>query len=326
MGTGASAIQVVPNIAPLVSQLLVLQRTPAWVSDRFDKEFSAFTKRLFRSFPFLQKLQRQALYRLNEFIGRGFIGNQKVNRLMGWMALRKLKKEVKDPETRKKLTPNYTIGCKRILRSDDFYPAFNLPHVHLVTEPVERFMEEGIQTRDGKEHSLDAIIFATGFVAADINVYTTIIGLKGRNLVEEWKEKGAEAYLGTTVSGYPNLAFILGPNTGLGHNSVVLMMEAQMNYIMQYIEFLEKNGKGAFLEQKEEVQQAYNKGLQQQFEGTVWTSGCKSWYFNANGKNTTLYPRLVETFRKETKKFQPADYQLVQKGKKEQKIPLFNKS
>lgn len=310
MGTGASAIQVVPAIAPLVKQLTVFQRTPAWVSFRFDQEFSSFTKRLFRNFPLLQKLQREVIYWLNEFFGLGFIGHKVVNRLLGWLALRKLKNEVKDPDIRRKLTPNYTIGCKRILRSDDYYPTFNRSNVSLETSPVEYFTEKGILTRDGIEYSLDAVIFATGFVAADVNLYTKVIGREGRDLVEEWKEKGAEAYLGSTVSGYPNLAFILGPNTGLGHNSVLHMMESQMNYIMQYIEYLEKSGEGSFLELKREVQQAYNERLQEQFKGTVWASGCQSWYMNRNGKNTTLYSRLTYTFRKETKKFQPAVYHL----------------
>lgn len=317
IGTGASAIQIVPAIAPEVAHLLVVQRTPAWISPRNDHKISAFGKSLYRRFPLLQQLRRGAIYRLNELIGLGFIGHKRVNSLMASLSLRKLKKEVKDPEIRKKLTPDYTIGCKRILRSDDFYPTFNRPNVSLVSGSIERFTEKGFITGDGKEHQLDAVIFATGFVAAEINFYTRIIGKEGKELTEGWKDKGAEAYLGTTVAGYPNMAIILGPNTGLGHNSVILMMEAQMNYIMQYLGQLEKSGEGTYLDVKESAQQVYNTRLQQQFGGTVWTSGCHSWYMNAQGKNTTLYPRLVEHFRQETKKFYPQLYQIVQPAAKE---------
>lgn len=323
IGTGASAIQIVPSIAPKVSQLTVLQRTPAWISFRNNKKVSAFSKYLYRRFPRLQKLHRDAIYWTNEFIGLGFIGNKRVNSLMAWLSLRKLIKEVKNPEIRKKLTPNYMIGCKRILRSDDFYPTFNRPNVSLVTDCIKHFTEKGFVTEDGQEHQLDAVIFATGFVAADINFYTKVIGREGQDLTEEWKKKGAEAYLGTTVAGYPNLAIMLGPNTGLGHNSVILMMEAQMNYIMQYLAYLEKNGEGSYLDVKKTIQQVYNKRIQSQFKGTVWTSGCHSWYMNAQGKNTTLYPRLPLDFRKETNKFYPQAYQLMQPTTKENlKNPL----
>lgn len=318
IGTGASAIQIVPSIAPEVAQLTVLQRTPAWITPRYDRRFSRFSKWLFRKVPLLQRLQREFIYWLNELIGVGFTGNKTVNRLMAWASLRKLKKEVQDPETRKKLTPNYTIGCKRILRSDDFYPTFNRPNVRLITENIEQFTPQGIRTADGTEHPVDAVVFATGFVAADMEFYTQVIGRNGRNLTAEWKETGAEAYLGTAAAGYPNLAFMVGPNTGLGHNSIVHMMESQMHYVMQYIGHLEAQGEGTYLDVKAQEQQAYNNKLQQQFEGTVWSSGCKSWYLNKAGKNTTLYPRLASTFRTETKHFTPAAYHLLQQKVAEQ--------
>lgn len=312
IGTGASAIQIVPSIAPEVAHLTVLQRTPAWVTPRHDTTFSRFSKWLFKKIPLLQRVQREIIYWANEVIGLGFIGHNTINKFFAGVSLRKLRKEVKDPAIRERLTPHYTIGCKRILRSDDYYPTFNRPNVKLVTESIEHFTPRGIVTADGTGHQLDAVVFCTGFVAADMDFYTQIIGKGGRHLIGEWKEEGAKAYLGTTVSGYPNLAFILGPNTGLGHNSVLLMMEAQMNYIMQYMNYLEESGKGLYLDVKEQEQQAYNERLQEQFRGTVWTSGCKSWYVNKNGKNTTLYPRLVTTFQKQMKKFHPAAYHLIQ--------------
>jgi cation diffusion facilitator CzcD-associated flavoprotein CzcO len=309
IGTGASAIQIIPEIAPLVKHLTIFQRTPAWVTPRKDRKITAEERRRFKRFPFLLKLQREAIYWFNEFLGLGFTGNERINRIMRYVALRRLTRHVKDPETRRKLTPHYKIGCKRILKSDDYYKTFNRQNVTLVTDSIGRFTPEGIVAA-GKEHPFDAVIFATGFVAADVELYMKVIGLNGENLIDRWKVTGAEAYLGTTVAGYPNLCFILGPNTGLGSNSVVHMMESQMNYIMQYVQFLEKTGEGAYLDLKPDVQEEYNKALQKQFGGTVWSSGCKSWYINRTGKNTTLFPRLATTFRRLTKKFDPSVYRL----------------
>ncbi len=308
IGTGASAIQIIPNIAPLAAHLAVFQRTPAWVTHRFDKKIGATSKKIYAILPLVQRIKREWFYWLNEFFGLGFLGNKTINKVMAWAALRKLRAEVKDVTTREKLTPNYTIGCKRILKSDDYYPTFNRENVSLVTEKIDRFTIGGILTDDGKEHLVDTVIFATGFVAADIDWYTRVIGLHGRSLTDKWKCSGAEVFLGTTVSGFPHLALVLGPNTGLGHNSIIHMMESQMNYIMQYIGYIEKMDKHSFINVKPEAQQAFNERIQQQLKHTVWASGCKSWYMNANGKNTTLYPGLTVSFRKETRKFDSSVY------------------
>lgn len=313
IGTGASAIQVVPNIAPVVKHLTVIQRTPAWVTHRFDKKIGKTCKDVYQRFPVAQRFKREFIYWINELFGLAFIGNKTLNKVMAWTALRKLRNEVKDATTRKKLTPAYTIGCKRILKSDDYYPTFNRDNVSLVAEGIDRFTQLGILTNDGKEHLLDAVIFATGFVAADLDLYINVVGLQGRNLVDEWKTTGAQAYLGTTVAGYPHLAVLLGPNTGLGHNSILHMIESQMNYIIQYIDCIEKSGAEAYIDLKESVQHVYNERIQAQLKKTVWASGCKSWYMNSNGKNTTLYPGLTVTFRKETRKFDPRVYQKVRR-------------
>jgi len=308
IGTGASAIQVIPAIAPVVRQLTVLQRTPAWVADRSDKKISETSKSRYKRFPVLQRMRRELFYWMSEFLGLGFLGNKWLNKIMQWTALQKLKKEVKDPALRKKLKPGYTIGCKRILKSDDYYPTFNRRNVTLVTEAIEKFTPTGILTKDGKEHPQDVVIFATGFVAADFDLYIKITGINNGNLIEEWKSTGAQAYLGTTLSGYPNMALLLGPNTGLGHNSILHMIESQMNYIIQYIQYIERLEGNGYIDLKTEVQDGYNVRIQRQLERTVWASGCSSWYMNAKGKNTTLYPGLTVTFRKETRKFNPQDY------------------
>jgi cation diffusion facilitator CzcD-associated flavoprotein CzcO len=224
------------------------------------------------------KLQREGIFWFNELVGRGFTGNEQINRIMRSVAVRRLTKHVKDPALRRRLTPGYKIGCKRILVSNEYYKTFNRENVSLVTEPIDTFTPEGI-VAGGLQH-----------------------------LIDRWASTGAEAYLGTTVAGYPNLCFILGPNTGLGSNSVVHMMESQMTYIMHYIRHLEKGENGSYIDLKPEVQKKYNQDLQRKFKGTVWSSGCKSWYLNRAGKNTTLFPRLASTFRRLTKRFDPTVY------------------
>ena len=310
IGTGASAIQIVPAIASIVKNLMIFQRTPAWITPRIDKSFSQKKHKAWKKFPFLLRWQREKIFWLNEFLGLGFIGKDRINLIMKRYGLRRIEKQVKDPEIRKKLTPNYKIGCKRILKSDDYYPVFNQPHVSLVTDPIERFVPEGI-IAGGMIYPLDVVICATGFEVADFNINLKIVGLNGLDLVEKWKATGPEAYFGTTVNGFPNLALILGPNTGLGHNSVVHMMESQIHYVMQYIQRLEKVEKGSYFDVKADVQNNYNQRLQEQLEGTVWNSGCRSWYLNGAGKNTTIFPRLNVTFRKLLKRFDGSNYHLV---------------
>jgi len=319
IGTGASAIQIIPSIVPMVKQLFVFQRTPAWVTPRLDKALTEEQHQRWKKYPVLMKWEREKLYWLNEFLGLGFIGKERVNKTMLKYALRRLEKQVKDPEIRKKLTPNYKIGCKRILKSDDYYPVFNQKHVTLITNPIKKFVPEGVVAGDNT-YQLDSVILATGFIAADMYLKIRIIGINGESLIDKWKVTGAEAYLGTTISGFPNLAFILGPNTGLGHNSVIHMMESQMNYVMQYIHYLEKAGNGSYLDVYADIQKKYNEDLQGKFKGTVWSSGCKSWYLNAAGKNTTLFPRLTGYFRKRTKRFEISDYHLVRKSVKMPKL------
>ncbi len=313
IGTGASAIQIVPNIVDVVVQLNVFQRTAAWVAPRFDRKISGFEKTLFKYLPFTQKAFREGFYWLNEFFGKAFLGNMRVYKINEYLITQKLKKEVHDPVARQKLTPQYAIGCKRILVSDDYLPTFNRPNVNLVTEAIDYITEDSIITKDGQVHPVDIIVLATGFEAANVDIYTKIFNQHGINLIDEWQKKGVEAYRGTTIANFPNLAFLLGPNTGLGHNSVIHMMESQMTYILQYLDILEKNGFEAYLELKPEVQKKYNENLQKQFDGTVWASGCDSWYFNKFGKITTLYPRLTAQFRRETKRLNVEDYQIFNK-------------
>ena len=216
-----------------------------------------------------------------------------------------------DPVLRKKLTPDYKIGCKRILLSDDFYQTFRRPNVELVTDSISEITYNSIVTKNQQVYEADAIVFATGFVVADIDDHPTIVGREGRILSKEWDQYGAEGFRGITVSGYPNMAFILGPNSGLSHSSALHIMESQMNYINDYIEnLLASGGEKSYFDVKPGEQKTYNNELQGKFKNTVWASGCKSYYFNKRGKNTTIYPRLTRQYRRETRKFDVRNYNI----------------
>jgi cation diffusion facilitator CzcD-associated flavoprotein CzcO len=311
VGTGASAIQIVPNIAPLVSRLVVFQRSPPWIISRGERKFSSIEQWLFKHVPQTQKLFRALIYWLMEFVGLAFLGNPRLNGWFAKFALNKLNREVRDPLIRQKLTPNYKIGCKRVLISDDFYPTFNQPHVQLVTECIDEITADGLRTKDGGIHDVDHIVFATGFIVADPDNFLKVVGRGGRILTDHWGQDGAEAYLGINVAGYPNLALLLGPNSGLNHSSAIHVMESQMKYILQYVAELDRIGNDYCLDVKPEVQQLYNIGLQDRLRNTVWLSGCTSWYLNRNGKNTTLYPGLTVQYRRLTARFNLEDYLCV---------------
>jgi len=309
IGTGASAIQIVPNIAPIVASLDVYQRTPAWVMPRGDREYGPLRRAAFRRIPGLQSAARSAIYWSLEFFGLAFLGNRLIYRLLETIALRKLRNEVRDRETRRKLTPAYALGCKRVLVSDDFYPAFNRPNVRLIVEPIANIRPRGIETRDGQTREHDAIVYATGFNVADTEGYLRVVGRGGRGLAEEWNANGSQAYLGINVAGYPNLCLLLGPNSGLGHSSALHVMESQMRYVTQYLDALDRSP-GAALDVRAEIQGAYCDRVQLGLARTVWASGCKSWYINRAGRNNTLYPGLTADYRRATSRFDGNNYSL----------------
>jgi cation diffusion facilitator CzcD-associated flavoprotein CzcO len=312
VGTGASSIQIVPNIAPIVSKLLVFQRTAAWVIPRGDRQVSRMRQALFARIPAIQHLSRQGIYWATELIGMAFMGNRTLNGLLTRVALRKLAREVRDPEIRRKLTPRYKIGCKRILISDDYYPAFNRPNVELVTDRIREIAPRGLVTEDGVLHEVDRIVYATGFVVADTEGYLNVAGRDGRILTDEWDRNGAEAYLGINVSGFPNLAILLGPNSGLGHSSALHVMESQMRYVVQYLDTLDRLPGKAFLDVDPDVQRRYNVDVQQRLQRTVWASGCRSWYLDRFGRNTTVFPGVTCQYRAATRRFRSAAYAVVE--------------
>lgn len=306
IGTGASAIQIVPAIAPKVAQLTLFQRTPAWVLPRGDHDYSATSKALFRRVPGLQRMFRNALYWMMEMRVLGFLGHRKLMRQAEKMARDYIEQSVADPMLRLALTPGYQIGCKRILISDDYYQAFNRDNVALVTSSIARATADGLVTADGRHHQLDTLIYATGFRANEPLAEIDIRGRGGHSLTHEWRY-GAEAYFGIAVAGFPNFFMLLGPNTGLGHNSIIFMIEAQTRYIVHCLSWLLRQGADD-VEVRRKVQREFNAKLKAQLARTVWQSGCRSWYLNENGTNSTIWPGFTFSYWWKTRQPDPHDF------------------
>lgn len=308
IGTGASAIQFVPAIAPTVRRLTLFQRTPPWVIPRADAAIGPLRRLLRRFRPYAWAV-RTFVYWLLELRALGFVVQPKLLRLQERVALRHLERHIHDPALRAKLTPHYRLGCKRVLLSDDFYPSLRRPNVTLETAPIREIRERSIVTADGREHAADAIVFGTGFRATEGFVPVRVVGRGGVELADAWRS-GMQAYLGTNVAGFPNFFMIVGPNTGLGHNSMVFMMEAQFRYVLSALAAMRRQGVRA-LDVKESVQRRYNERLQRRMRHTVWASGCTSWYLDANGKNTTLWPGFTFAFRRATRRFRLERYDVI---------------
>ncbi len=312
VGTGASAIQFAPEIVDDIGSMTVFQRTAPWVVPRGDRDLTRAERGLFRRAPALQRLVRAAIYWGREALVVGLTRNPGLMRVGEALSRRQLAAQVSDPELRAKLTPDYTMGCKRILLSNDWYPTLNRDHVEVVTSGVTEVRGSTVVTADGTEREVDTIIFGTGFEVAEPPIAQRIRTRDGRTLTQRWSEgEGAEAYLGTTTVGCPNLFFLVGPNTGLGHTSMVVMMESQFAYLIDALRQVRAHGIDE-VEVREPVQRAYADELQDQLAGTVWNAGgCASWYLNANGRNTTLWPDFTFRFRERTRNFDLGDYEVV---------------
>jgi cation diffusion facilitator CzcD-associated flavoprotein CzcO len=312
IGTGASAVQIVPAIAPKVGQLFVYQRTPPWIMPKPDDPIPEKTRDLLARAPFLQKLARAGQYWPREIFAYGFTREPRILKLGEKIARRYLERKVKDPALRAKLTPSYKLGCKRVLPTNDYYPALQRENVELVTDGIAEVRPHGILSNDGTERAVDAIILATGFEAAEAVAPFEVRGRGGRDLGTTWKD-GAEAYLGTSVAGFPNMFLLVGPNTGLGHTSMVFMIESQIAYVLDAIKTMRKQGL-ASVEVREDVQTRFNAELHARFPRTVWASGCVSWYQTRSGKNTTLWPGFTVEYRLRTRKFDAGSYTVEPMG------------
>jgi len=312
IGTGASSIQFVPRIQPRVGKLHVFQRTPPWIVPHRNRPTTHWERTLYRSLPPAQRLVRGAVYCARETFVLPFM-RPREGSPPERLARRHLAEQVPDPALRARLTPNYRIGCKRILISDDYYPALQQPNVELVTESIRAVTPHGIRTADGVERGLDTIILGTGFHVTDMPVSQWIHDGQGRSLAHVW-QGSAQAYLGTTVAGFPNLFLLAGPNTGLGHNSLVFMIEAQLHYVIECLRYMDREGLG-ILDVREPVQRAYNQQLQERLRGTVWnTGGCVSWYLDEHGRNTTIWPGSTWPFHQRLRHFRAADYSFAPRG------------
>jgi cation diffusion facilitator CzcD-associated flavoprotein CzcO len=311
IGTGASAIQFVPEIQPKVEQLTVFQRTPAWVIPRVNRPISKLEQRAFSAAPALQKLVRAGIYARRELAVLGF-RHPGVMGVLESYARNYLRRAVPDPELREKLTPNFRIGCKRILLSSEYLQSLGKPNVAVVTEQIREIRARSIITADGAEHAADTIIFGTGFRVADMPFAERVRGRLGQTLIETWRGS-PEAYLGTTLNGFPNLFLLLGPNTGLGHTSVVMMAESQIELATDAILHMRARALKA-LEPRTNVQAAFVREVDREMLGTVWSSGgCSSWYIDRTGRNSTLWPGFTFSFMRRAR-FRAGDYTFIAPG------------
>jgi cation diffusion facilitator CzcD-associated flavoprotein CzcO len=305
IGTGASAIQFIPEVAEQASQLTVFQRSAPYVLPRLDGAYGWLNRQLFKHIPGYERPFRYLLWKSGEMSTDAFdAGDNRVSKLYQWVTRRFREAQVTDPTLRKKLTPDYPIGCKRILFTSNYYPALCQPQVELNTEGVDCVTSTGVRDNTGRDIDCDVLIMGTGFKATEFLSPMQISGRDGVDLHQQW-QAGAEAYLGMTVPGFPNLFLMYGPNTNLGGNSIIFMIECQARYIVQALKALRKQ---ATLEVKPEVHQQFNAQTQERLKHTVWNAGCSSWYHTDDGRITNNWPGRTAEYRAMTAQFQPQDY------------------
>jgi cyclohexanone monooxygenase len=308
IGTGSSAIQFVPRIQPQVSQLYLFQRTAPWVIPKMDREISPREKSLYSRFPIVQQAFREAQYNFFELVQLAMRRPRVMDRIGRVMALH-LKRQVKDPELRRQLTPKFTLGCKRLLLSNTYYPALQQPNAQLVPHGVTEVRPHGVVGADGVEREVDTIIFGTGFHVTDPPISERVRGEDGRSVAETWNGS-PRGYLGTTVAGFPNFFLMIGPSIANGHSSAIGLIESQLRYVIDALKTMRSRGVVA-VEVRREVQDAYNEKVQAALKGMVWTAGgCKSYYLDKNGTNSTIYPWTTIDLRRKTARFRPEDYVL----------------
>lgn len=318
VGTGASAVQFVPEIAVDAAHVTVFQRTPAWVLPRWDKPYGAIRRWAYRYVPLLQRLSRWRVYWFNEFVGMGFMGSARIQGMLKRLAGHHLRQQVSDAAVRKDLTPDFNPGCKRLLISNTWFPALQRANVELVTQAVGGIAPNGVVGTDGRLYPCDVIIWGTGFKAtefvAPMRIYgapspttATDVGTTAPELGSVWRGNPAASHLGITVAGFPNLFMLVGPNTGLGHNSIIFMIECQVDYVVKALASL-RDRKQPVLQLRADVQRADYAAIQQKMKGTVWSSGCKSWYQHADGHIDTLWPGYTWEYWLKTRRFESADY------------------
>jgi cation diffusion facilitator CzcD-associated flavoprotein CzcO len=308
VGTGASAVQVVPRLQREVDRLVLFQRTPPWVPPKADRRITGPERALYRRFPLLQRLARGAIYTGRELTVLGFTGRPGMLRAGRRIALWNLTQAIPDPELRATVTPTYELGCKRVTPSNDYYPALAEPNVTVVPAALDRVEGDVLVGSDGSRHRADVVVLATGFAVTAPAFAGLVTGRGGRTLADAWRETGLQALRGTTISGFPNLFFMIGPNTGLGHSSMIYMIESQLPYLAGAVRAMGARGVDA-IDPTPAAQRRWNERIQAKMPRTIWLTGhCASWYQDEHGRVTTLWPWSTLRFRRELRRFDPGEY------------------
>ncbi|TFI44562.1 NAD(P)/FAD-dependent oxidoreductase [Rhodococcus sp. 1R11] len=309
VGTGASAVQIVPELVKIADTVKVFQRTPGWTLPRVNRKTKDGTKRRFTRYPQSQTLARSMWFWGHESVALGVVWKTPLTRVVELVGRAHLRRQVRDPWLRRQLTPRFRAGCKRLLMTSEYYPALQKPNCTLVTWPIATLAPKGIRTVEGVEHQFDAIVFATGFDVSNTGTPIPITGRDNRVLADEWSA-GAKAYKSIAVSGYPNMFFTFGPNSGPGHSSALVYMEAQIEYIVDAVSSI-IDGDLQSLEVRQDVQDAYNAELQRKLDKTTWNSGCSSWYLTEDGFNATMFPGFATQYVNQLRRVEREDYTAV---------------
>jgi cation diffusion facilitator CzcD-associated flavoprotein CzcO len=309
IGTGASAVQIIPALVEKADFVKVFQRTPGWVLPRLDTAMPTAAQALFAKLPAAQELARQALFWGHEISATALVWDTPLTGLVARLGKAHLHRQVKDPWLRRQLTPDFTPGCKRMLVSSDYYPALQRDNCKLIDWPIATISPVGIRTSDGIEHHLDCIVFATGYDVHLTGPPYPVLGIGGRSLREEWAT-GAQAYKSINANGYPNLFFMTGPNSGPGHNSLLVYVEGQIDYAVRGITTI-LGRHLRYLDVRADVQRRYNERIQKRLTKTTWMSGCSSWYLTADGFNAAMYPGFATQYLRQMRDFRYTDYAAV---------------
>jgi cation diffusion facilitator CzcD-associated flavoprotein CzcO len=309
VGTGASAIQFVPEVAKTAAHVDVYQRSAPYVLPKGDRPYRDAERVLFDRLPVVRKADRLRVFLYGELLTSGFVTSRRLLAAPMAMWRRQLTTHITDPRLREKCVPDYVMGCKRVLFSNDWYPTLARPNVELVTDPIERIVPDGVVTAGGAVRPADVIIYGTGFKTLDFLAPMSVTGLGGRRLYDAWHD-GAEAYLGIAVSGFPNFFILYGPNTNLGGNSIIYMLEGQIGYVLAAVQALEAEGLD-WIDVRPEVQQAFNAWVVSASRTSVWQSGCRNWYTTASGRNTNNWPVHTFRYRYQTRRFDLAGYRAM---------------
>jgi cation diffusion facilitator CzcD-associated flavoprotein CzcO len=308
IGTGASAIQFVPIIAEEVGHLTVFQRTPPWVLGKKDNPIHPVRQKFFDKVPGLTRAYRDAIYWALEARAIAFNGHLNVLPYAEKLAKANIARAIDDPEMVRKLTPDYRLGCKRVLQSNTYYPTFNRDNVDLVIDKISEIVPDGVIDANGTKHDADVIIYGTGFHVVDAFDFLDIRGRNGLSVAKQFREHGVETYMGMTIHGVPNLFLMLGPNTALGHNSVVFMIEQQTKYILKMLDEMDARG-ADIVETTKQAQDEFNEEVQRLVSKGIWTQGgCTSWYLDSQGKNRTIWPKFTFQYWWETRRVIPEHF------------------